>query len=155
MDIFVGSLPFKLKESELREIFEKCGEVTAVKIVIDRRTGQSKGFGFVEMPDEKQALEAIRQLNGAELKGRNIVVSKSEENTDKLRKTSESKSEKENKPVQKNFRSMRGRKSPGKKKENVIGRYDDEEQKEKARKKALNRLIKGAKTFKVGKRKKR
>ena len=78
MDIFVGSLPFKLKESELREAFEKFGEVSSVKIVIDKIRRQSKGFGFVEMPDDRQALQAISKLNGTELMGRTIIVTKSE-----------------------------------------------------------------------------
>ena len=59
MDIFVGSLSFKLKESELREAFEKFGEVASAKIIIDKITHQSKGFSFVEMPDDEQAKLAI------------------------------------------------------------------------------------------------
>jgi RNA recognition motif-containing protein len=78
MDIFVSSLPFKLKESQLKELFEKYGEVTSVKIIIDNITRQNKGFGFVQMPDEKQAFKAIKELNGSELDGRAIIVSKSE-----------------------------------------------------------------------------
>jgi RNA recognition motif-containing protein len=78
MDIFVGSLSFKLKESELREAFEKFGEVTSAKIIIDKITRQSKGFGFVEMPDEEQAKLAISELNGAEMYGRPLVVNESQ-----------------------------------------------------------------------------
>ncbi len=74
MDIFVGSLSFKVKESELREAFEKYGAVSSVKIVIDKITRQSKGFGFVEMPDEEQGRFAISQLNGADMYGRPLVV---------------------------------------------------------------------------------
>ena len=74
MDIFVGSLSFKLKESELREAFEKFGEVSSAKIIIDKITRQSKGFGFVEMPDEEQAKLAISELNGVEMYGRPLVV---------------------------------------------------------------------------------
>jgi RNA recognition motif-containing protein len=61
MDIFVGSLPFKLKKTQLRELFEKYGEVTSATIIIDNITRQNKGFGFVEMPDEKQAYKAIKE----------------------------------------------------------------------------------------------
>ena len=86
MDIFVGSLPFKLKETQLRELFEKYGEVTSVKIIIDNITRQNKGFGFVEMPDEKQAYKAIKELNGSELDGRAIIVSKSEGKKDNNRR---------------------------------------------------------------------
>ncbi|PWJ60551.1 RNA recognition motif-containing protein [Dyadobacter jejuensis] len=78
MDIFVGSLSFKLKESELREAFEKYGEVNSAKIIIDKITRQSKGFGFVEMPDEEQARFAISQLNGAEMHGRPLVVNEAQ-----------------------------------------------------------------------------
>lgn len=78
MDIFVGSLSFKLKESELREAFEKYGEVSSAKIIIDKITRQSKGFGFVEMPDEEQARLAISELNGVEMYGRPLVVNESQ-----------------------------------------------------------------------------
>jgi RNA recognition motif-containing protein len=78
MDIFVGSLSFKLKESELREVFEKYGEVSSAKIIIDKITRQSKGFGFVEMPDEVAAKTAIRELNGVEMHGRPLVVNESQ-----------------------------------------------------------------------------
>ncbi|MCE7044378.1 RNA-binding protein [Dyadobacter sp. CY312] len=78
MDIFVGSLSFKLKESELREAFEKFGEVSSAKIIIDKITRQSKGFGFVEMPDEEQARLAISELNGQEMYGRPLVVNESQ-----------------------------------------------------------------------------
>ena len=78
MDIFVGSLSFKLKESELREAFEKFGTVSSAKIIIDKITRQSKGFGFVEMPDEDEARLAISNLNGAEMYGRPLVVNESQ-----------------------------------------------------------------------------
>jgi RNA recognition motif-containing protein len=86
MDIYISNLPFKLKESQLRELFEKYGEVSSVKIVIDNITRQNKGFGFVEMPDEKQAYKAIKELNGSELDGRAIIVSKSEGKKDNKRR---------------------------------------------------------------------
>jgi RNA recognition motif-containing protein len=79
MNIFVGSLPFKIEESELQEIFEEYGEVTSVKIITDRATGRSKGFGFVEMTSEEEAKKAIEELNNAEIEGRTIVVNKAEE----------------------------------------------------------------------------
>lgn len=78
MDIFVGSLSFKLKESELREAFEKYGKVSSAKIIIDKITRQSKGFGFVEMPDEVEARTAINALNGADMYGRPLVVNESQ-----------------------------------------------------------------------------
>ena len=79
MNIFVGSLPFKVEESELKEVFEEFGEVTSVKIITDRETGRSKGFGFIEMPDDEAAQKAISEVNGAELYGRTIVVNQAEE----------------------------------------------------------------------------
>ena len=82
MNIFVGSLPFSLEENELREFFEEYGEVSSVKIISDKFTGRSKGFGFVEMPDDAAAQKAIDELNGAEVNGRTIVVNKSEEKKD-------------------------------------------------------------------------
>ncbi len=75
MDIFVGSIPFKLKEKDLRALFEKYGEVTSVKIVKDKATRQNKGFGFVDMPDEDAVRNAIHELNGTELMGRTLEVS--------------------------------------------------------------------------------
>lgn len=78
MDIFVGSLPFKLEEDGLRELFEQYGSVTSVKIIVDKITRQNKGFGFVEMPDDEEAQKAIAALHGFEVMGRTIVVNKSE-----------------------------------------------------------------------------
>lgn len=78
MNIFVGSLPYSVEEAELKSFFEDYGEVASVKIITDKFTGRSKGFGFVEMPDDEQAAQAIKELNGAEVKGRAIVVNKSE-----------------------------------------------------------------------------
>ncbi len=79
MNIFVGSLPFQLEEADLRELFEAYGEVSTVKLISDRETGRSKGFGFVEMPDSESAQKAIAGLNGADVKGRSIAVSQAED----------------------------------------------------------------------------
>ncbi|WP_345948252.1 MULTISPECIES: RNA-binding protein [unclassified Mucilaginibacter] len=79
MNIFVGSLPYRLEEADLKELFEAYGEVNSVKLIIDRETGRSKGFGFVEMPDDEAAQKAISGLNGAEVSGRSIAVSQAEE----------------------------------------------------------------------------
>jgi RNA recognition motif-containing protein len=78
MNIFVGSLPFSLEEADLRESFEAYGAVDSVKIITDKFTGRSKGFGFVEMPNEEEGQKAIDELNGATVAGRAIVVNKSE-----------------------------------------------------------------------------
>ena len=74
MDIFVGSLPFKLKEAELSKLFEQYGEVSSVRIVIDGITRQNKGFGFVTMDNNEEALKAIEALNGSLVMERAIVV---------------------------------------------------------------------------------
>ena len=79
MNIFVGSLPFKLEEDELRSQFEKYGEVSSVKIITDKYSGRSKGFGFVEMPNDEDAAKAIEALHESEVSGRKIVVNKAEE----------------------------------------------------------------------------
>ncbi len=83
MNIYVGSLHFKMNEAELKEIFEEYGEVTSAKIIIDKYSGKSKGFGFVEMPNDAEAKKAIEELNGAEVSGRNIIVNESIERTDR------------------------------------------------------------------------
>ena len=79
MNIFVGSLPFSLEEAKLKELFEEFGEVTSVKIISDKYSGRSKGFGFVEMSDDEHAKKAIEGLNGTEVEGRSIVVNEAEE----------------------------------------------------------------------------
>ena len=78
MNIFVGSLPFSIEEADLRASFEAYGAVDSVKIISDKFTGRSKGFGFVEMENDEEALKAIEELNGATVQGRAIVVNKSE-----------------------------------------------------------------------------
>lgn len=86
MNIFVGSLPFKLQEADLKEIFEEHGEVSSAKIITDKFSGRSKGFGFVEMPNDAEAQSAIDELNGAEVDGRAIVVNKAEERRESPRR---------------------------------------------------------------------
>ena len=74
MNIFVAKLNFKTKKEDLERAFSQFGEVSSAKIVTDRDTGRSKGFGFVEMPNEEEGLRAIAELNEKELDGRTIVV---------------------------------------------------------------------------------
>ena len=76
MNIFVARLNYNTQESELQEAFEVFGEVSSVKIIIDKLSGRSKGFGFVEMPNEEEGTEAISNLNDSEFKERTIVVKK-------------------------------------------------------------------------------
>jgi len=85
MNIFVAKLNFNTSESLLQDAFTRFGEVDSVKIIMDKMTGKSKGFGFVEMPNDDEAQEAINELNDTELDGRTIVVKKAEprENRDR------------------------------------------------------------------------
>ena len=87
MNIFVGSLPFTIDEADLRESFEAYGTVDSVKIITDKFTGRSKGFGFVEMSNDDEAQKAIDELNGATVEGRTIVVNKSEPKPEGERKS--------------------------------------------------------------------
>jgi RNA recognition motif-containing protein len=77
MNIYVGNLPFGLGEDNLREIFEVYGEVASAKVITDKFTGRSKGFGFIEMESDDEANNAIQELNNAEVGGRNIKVNES------------------------------------------------------------------------------
>jgi len=75
MNIYAGSLSFQLTEADLKAAFEAYGTVSSARIIMDRYSGRSKGFGFVEMPNEAEAKAAIAALNGKELKGRKVNIS--------------------------------------------------------------------------------
>ena len=77
MNIYVGNLSWNLKDQDLANLFTPFGEVGSAKIVMDKFTQRSKGFGFVEMANDEQAQAAITQLNGSEVDGRNLVVNES------------------------------------------------------------------------------
>jgi len=77
MNIYVGNLSWGLKDQDLADLFTPYGEVASAKIVMDKFTQRSKGFGFVDMPSDEQAQAAIAQLNGSEVDGRNLVVNES------------------------------------------------------------------------------
>jgi RNA recognition motif-containing protein len=72
--LFVGSLPWAVNDEGLKQAFTPYGKVVSATVVVDRRSGRSKGFGFVEMENDSEAKAAIEALNGSELNGRNIVV---------------------------------------------------------------------------------
>jgi RNA recognition motif-containing protein len=74
MNIYVGNLSHEVTEEDLKEAFEVFGEVDTVKVIKDKYSGQSKGFGFVEMPAKAEAQSAIEGLNGKDLKGRSLNV---------------------------------------------------------------------------------
>jgi len=78
MNIFVAKLNYDTQEADLQDAFEEFGQVDSAKIIMDKGTGRSKGFGFVEMPNDDEAREAIRSLNDQELDGRTIVVKEAE-----------------------------------------------------------------------------
>lgn len=74
MNIYVGNISYKCSEEDLKDLFEQYGQVESVKIIFDRYTGKSKGFGFIEMPNEDEAKEAIGNLDGFEHQTRKLKV---------------------------------------------------------------------------------
>lgn len=87
MNIYVGNLSYKMTDEDLGKLFNTYGAVSESKIVIDRETGRSKGFGFVEMPNQAEGDEAIRQLDGKEIEGRSIKVNVAKPKEDKPRRS--------------------------------------------------------------------
>jgi RNA recognition motif-containing protein len=73
-NLYVGNLPFEVREEELEELFAAQGEVVSAKVILDRETGRSRGFGFVEMGTAEEAQKAIQSLDGQDFKGRNLKV---------------------------------------------------------------------------------
>jgi RNA recognition motif-containing protein len=78
MDIYVGNLPYSATDPDLQELFEQHGKVTSARVILDRMSGRSKGFGFVEMPEASEGQAAIDALNGADFMGRAIRVNESQ-----------------------------------------------------------------------------
>ena len=85
MNIYVGNLSFNATESDLRDAFQAFGAVEKAAVITDKGTGQSRGFGFVEMPNKEEALKAIAALNGKDLKGRALKVNEAKPRTDRPR----------------------------------------------------------------------
>jgi RNA recognition motif-containing protein len=83
MNIYVSNLSFNVQDEDLREFFTPYGEVTSARIIMDKATGQSRGFGFVEMSDDAAAKKAIEELNNATVEGRNIKVTEARPKEDK------------------------------------------------------------------------
>ena len=83
MNIYVGNLSYGVSDDNLREVFEAFGAVSSAKVITDKYSGRSKGFGFVEMPNDDEAQNAINALNESELDGRNIVVKKARPREDR------------------------------------------------------------------------
>ena len=83
MNIYVGNLPYSVTDTDLRAAFAPFGDVSEVNLISDRFSGESKGFGFVEMPSNSHADAAIKALNGTDMKGRNITVNQAKPKSDR------------------------------------------------------------------------
>jgi len=81
MNIYVGNLAHRASDDELRHVFEEFGSVSSCSIIRDKVTGESRGFGFVEMPEASEAKSAIEQLNGRDFQGRNLTVNEARPKT--------------------------------------------------------------------------
>jgi RNA recognition motif-containing protein len=85
MNIYVGNLPNSVNENDLREVFQAFGEVSKASVIKDKFSGESRGFGFIEMPNKDEADKAISTLNGKDLKGRTAKVNEAKPRTDSPR----------------------------------------------------------------------
>ena len=85
MNIYISNLSFKVEDSDLKQLFDEYGEVSSAKVITDKYTGRSRGFGFVEMPDNDAAQKAIEELNQAEFDGKVITVNEARPREDKPR----------------------------------------------------------------------
>jgi RNA recognition motif-containing protein len=86
MRIYVGNLPYSVTDDDLRDTFAEFGELASAEVVKDRFSGQSKGFGFVDMPNNSEADKAIKALNDQPLKGRNLTVNEARPRADRPRR---------------------------------------------------------------------
>lgn len=82
MNIYIGNLPYSISEDELRELFAAHGEVSSVNIIMDRESGRSKGFGFIEMPDSAHGEAAINAINQTDVQGRSLRVNEARPKND-------------------------------------------------------------------------
>jgi RNA recognition motif-containing protein len=87
MNIYVSNLSFAVRDEDLREYFEEYGEVSSAKVIMDKFTNRSRGFGFVEMPDNEKAQKAIKELDGATVDGRAIRVNEAKPREDRPKKS--------------------------------------------------------------------
>jgi RNA recognition motif-containing protein len=88
MNIYIGNLSYNVTENSLKSMFEEFGEIESTKVIMDKFTGKSKGFGFVEMPSNSEADQAIKALNGKFIEGRNIKVNQADPGGKKSRRSS-------------------------------------------------------------------
>ena len=85
MNIYVGNLSYQSTEDELRDLFAEFGDVVSAKLIVDKFTGQSKGFGFVEMSNNSEAQKAMDELNGRDVNGRSVTVNQARPRQDRSR----------------------------------------------------------------------
>ena len=85
MNIYVANIPYKASEDELQELFEQHGDVSSARIITDKETNRSRGFGFVEMTDSESAKQAIEELNGYNFLGKDLIVNEARPKTDSPR----------------------------------------------------------------------
>ena len=85
MNIYVGNIPRGVTETELRELFQAFGEISSASVIKDKFSGESRGFGFVEMPNKEEGQKALTALNGKDFKGRPLTVNEARPRTDKPR----------------------------------------------------------------------
>jgi RNA recognition motif-containing protein len=83
MNIYVGNLESKVTDEELRQAFEGFGQITEARIIMDKFSGESRGFGFIEMPSKEEAEKAIEEMNGKDLKGRALTVNEARPKVDR------------------------------------------------------------------------
>ena len=83
MNIYIANLSYGVNDADLKELFQEYGEISSANVIKDRDTGRSRGFAFVEMPNDSEALQAIKELNGAEYDGKVITVNTAKPKTDK------------------------------------------------------------------------
>ena len=86
MNIFIAGLSYRINDADLKELFSEYGDLASSKVIMDKQTGRSKGYGFVEIEDEATARKAIEELNGAEYDGRTISVSEARPREEKPRR---------------------------------------------------------------------
>ena len=85
MNIYVGNLSYQTTEDELRDLFAEFGDIVSAKLIVDKFTGQSKGFGFVEMSNNSEAQKAMDELNGRDVNGRSVTVNQARPRQDRSR----------------------------------------------------------------------
>lgn len=86
MKIYIGNMPYSVTSEDLSALFEAHGRVQDAQVITDRETGRSKGFGFIDMPDNSEADEAIKALNGTQLSGRQITVNQARPRRERTRR---------------------------------------------------------------------